>query len=275
MSAEDAPWQPEIAIVTITKNDSVGIKRTIASVEQQDFRQYEHVIVDGGSPADVADWLVSWRNEDTARHLLAENPPNGIYPAMNAGIELTTAPLIVILNGGDQLRPGALNLASSEYQLHKWRWAYGGIESRTQEGRALGEHTFAPYSARVFRSGLEVIPHPSAYVTRDFYYEVGLYREDLGTSADQEFFLRASVVAEPGQIPGVLSVFELGGVSSQTGPIAREIDWHRMRLASKTMIGGNGVTDSGVTALLLARQFFIWITFKTKKVTRAWKNPHH
>ena len=82
-----------------------------------------------------------------------------------------------------------------------------GTEGRNQDGRSVGEHTFTPYSRQTFRAGLEVIPHPSAYVTRDLYYEIGSYREDLGTGADQEFFLRACMVAEPAQIPGVLAIF--------------------------------------------------------------------
>ena len=269
-SNDGTPWKPEIAIVTITKDDPAGIKRTIASVERQDFSQYEHVVVDGGSRTDVADWLASWRDSDAQRHILIENPPEGIYPAMNAGIQSTIAPIIVVLNGGDQLRLGTLRLVSDQHKLHGWRWAYGGIEGRAPDGRLLGEHTFTPFSKRIFRTGLEVIPHPSAYVTRDFYDEIGLYRDDLGTGADQEFFLRASIVAEPGQIPGILAIFETGGVSSQTGPIDREISWHQMRLASGTAFGGHSATDLAVTALLLGRQFLVWIVGKIRKIGRVW-----
>lgn len=270
-NSDGTPWKPEIAIVTITKDDPVGIKRTIASVERQDFTQYEHVVADGGSGTDVADWLASWRDGDPERHILVDNPPDGIYPAMNLGIQRTSAPVIVVLNGGDKLRPGTLSLVSDHHRLHGWRWAYGGIESRAQDGGAMGEYTFTPFSMWTFRAGLEIIPHPSAYVTRDLYSEVGLYRDDLGTGADQEFFLRASVVAEPGQIPGILAVFELGGVSSQTGPIAREIDWHRMRLASETAFGQSSATDLVATALLLLRQFLFWMVRQMRRMGRRGK----
>lgn len=257
-SSGPTPWRPEIAIVTITKDDPSGIRRTIASVEQQDFRLYEHVVVNGGSSTDVADWLASWREADPDRHLLVDNPPAGIYPAMNAGIQSTSAALVVVLNGGDQLLSGTLRRVSDHYKENGWRWAYGGLEGRDANGRSLGEITFSPFSRYSFRAGLAWIPHPAAYVTRDLYGEVGLYRDDLGNGADQEFFLRASLVADPGQLPGILAAFATGGVSSQESRIGREISWHRMRLASKTAFGGHPATDLFVTTLILVRRFFSW-----------------
>lgn len=251
----ETAWKLEIAIVTITKDDPAGIRKTVASVEQQNFSGYEHAVVDGGSITGVAEYLAAWRNRDMERHILVDNPPDGIYPAMNIGILSTSAPIIVILNGGDQLRSETLRRVSDHYKLHKWRWAYGGCEGRDSDGRLTGQNIFTPFSKRNFRAGLRNIPHPAAYVTRDLYYEVGLYREDLGTGADQEFFLRSCLVAEPGQLPGILAVFLMGGVSSKEGRIGREISWHRMRLASDTAFGGHAATDLVVTALLVARRF--------------------
>ena len=249
--------KPEIAIITITKDDFAGIKATIASVERQDFSEYEHVVVNGGSTADVADWLAMWRDADTKRHILVENPPDGIYPAMNTGIQSTTAPIIATLNGGDCLLEGALRRVSDHYKLHGWRWAYGGVVVRDPDGRSLGEYAFIPFSKRTFRAGLKNVPHTVTYATRELYNEVGLYREDLGSGADQEFFLRVCLVAKPAHIPGVLAVFETGGISSQETRIGREISWHRMRVASKTAFGGHAATDLVITALLLARRYFV------------------
>src|SRR5918994_422890 len=171
-SADGTQWKPQIAIVTITKDDAAGIRKTIASVEQQDFSEYEHVVVDGGSRTDIADWLSLWRDADTHRHILVENPPDGIYPAMNTGIENTSAPIILILNGGDQLVPGALRRVSEHYKLHGWRWAYGGTdwahggtESREPDGSFDGRRARTRFSRNKFRAGLHPVPHPSAYVT--------------------------------------------------------------------------------------------------------------
>ena len=271
MSRDRTSWRPEIAIVTITKDDPAGIRKTIASVEQQSFRNYEHVVVDGGSTADVAEWLALWRDADTKRHILVENPPDGIYPAMNTGIKSTSAPIVQVINGGDYLLAGALRSVSDNYKLRGWRWAYGGVEVRDPNGRSLGEYTFQPFSKSTFRAGLKNVPHTVAFATRELYDAVGLYREDLGSGADQEFFLRACLITEPGHIPGVLAVFETGGLSSQERRIGREISWHHMRLASGTAFGGHAATDLVMTFLLVARRFLFDTVVRIQRLGPLWK----
>lgn len=256
----------EVAVVTITKDDPAGIEATLASVGQQDFSAYEHVVVDGGSSTEVAERLAAWRRTGEGRHLLVDDPPPGIYAAMNAGIRGTSAPVVVVLNGGDTMTPGALRRVSDHHQRHAWRWAMGGVEGRDPDGHRLGEYTFDPYSAPLFRAGLRTVPHPAAYVTRDLYDEVGLYREDLGNIADQEFFLRVARVAEPARLPGILASFQTGGVSSQEGFFGRELAWHKVRLASGTAFGGHAAPDLVVTAALLARLFPIRVVGKLRKI---------
>jgi glycosyltransferase involved in cell wall biosynthesis len=261
-SGDDPLLGPEIAIVTITKDDPGGIKKTLASVEQQEPWRYEHVVVDGGSNVEVAALLSSWRDAMPDRRTLLTDPPAGIYPSMNAGIQRTTAPLVLMLNGGDELVPGALQRVSDHHRLHEWRWAYGGVQARDLEGRLRDEYTFAPFSRRALRAGVKPIPHQAAYVTRELYQEAGLYREDLGTAADQEFFLRISRLADPGVIPGIIAVVEEGGLSSHETFLGREAAWHRLRVASGSAFGGHRSTDTVLTGLLLVRLFVIRIAAK-------------
>lgn len=255
-AAEASLADPEITIVTITKDDPSGIRMTLSSVDNQDFGRLEHVVVDGGSDPDVAGWLISWRDRAPERRTVISNPPPGIYPAMNLGIRSTSAPLVLMLNGGDKLAPGALRQVSEHHHLHRWRWAYGAIVDMDPQGQLRDEYTFTPFSSRLFRSGLRTVPHPSTYVARSLYDELGLYNEHVGNGADQEFLLRASLLVPPAEIPSVLSMFLTGGVSSQENFVERELYWHRMRLTSGTAFGPAGV-DLLVTAGLLVRLLIV------------------
>jgi glycosyltransferase involved in cell wall biosynthesis len=266
---DDAGSGPAIAVVTITKDDPAGIRKTVASVEQQDFSAYEHVVVEGGSDAEVAGWLRSWRDAQPDRRILLADPPRGIYPSMNAGIESTGAPLVLVLNGGDELVPGALRRVSEHHQRHGWRWGYGAVQGRDREGRLQDEYFPAPFSRLALRAGLKPVPHQAAYVTRALYREVGLYREDLGTAADQEFFLRVTRLVEPALIPGVLAVVETWGVSGEETSFGREISWHRLRVASGTAFAGHAAPDLAVTGLLLARLFAVRIGPKLGRMVSA------
>lgn len=271
MSAADgAPGdgRPHLAIVTITKNDPVGIRRTLASVAAQKSVDYEHVVVDGGSDPEVVEQLRKWESERPERRHLVTDPPPGIYPSMNRGIRQTSAPLILILNGGDEMTPGTVDRVIAHHAQHGWRWAYGGVIARDAGGRMLGHYAFDPFRMVRFRAGWDVIPHPAAYVTRELHDEIGLYREDVGTSADQEFLLRVASVARPMNIPGDLAAFWLGGVSGREGLISREWAWHRNRCTSGTAFGGHVTTDAVATTGVLGLQVGRWAISKIRR------NPH-
>src|SRR4051794_32671274 len=261
----DAGHRPHLAVVTITKNDPVGIRRTLASVASQGSVDYEHVVVDGGSDPGVAEFLQNWESEQPERRHLVTDAPLGIYPSMNAGIRQSTAPLILILNGGDEMTPGTIEQVLAHHAEHGWRCAYGRVIARDAEGRMLGRYAFDPFRMVRFRAGWDVIPHPAAYVTRALHDEIGLYREDVGFSADQELLLRAARVARPANVPGYLATFWLGGTSGQHGPISREMAWHRDRCTSGTAFGGHVATDAVATAGVLALQAIRWATAKIRR----------
>ena len=261
----DTGHRPHLAVVTITKNDPVGIRRTLASVASQSSLDYEHVVVDGGSDSEVAEFLEKWESEQPERRHLVTDAPRGIYPSMNEGIRQSTAPLILILNGGDEMTPGTIDQVLAHHAQNGWRFAYGGVITRDAEGHVLGRYAFDPFRMVRFRAGWDVISHPAAYVTRALYDEIGLYREDVGFSADQELLLRAASVARPANIPGYLAIFWLGGTSGQQGPISREMAWHRDRCTSGTAFGGHVATDAVATAGVLALQAIRWATAKIRR----------
>lgn len=254
----DPTRRPTVSIVTITLNDPVGIRRTVASVQAQDSNDHEHVVVDGGSGSEVVDWLREWEAADPERRRLVTDPPPGIFPSMNVGIRESSAPLVLQLMGGDELTPGAIHRVVAHHAAHDWPWAYGGIAVRDTDGRPVGTYAFDPFRMLRFRAGLDNIPHPAAYVTRRLHDEIGLYREDVGNSADQEFFLRAAATTRPANIPGMLAVFHLGGVSGRSGFVARERAWHRHRCSSGTAFGGSVAVDAVVAAGLVGVQLAKW-----------------
>lgn len=268
-----APPAPRLAVVTITKDDPAGIRRTLASVPAGDgvdteHVDIEHVVVDGGSDPEVAELLRAWQAARPGRRHLVTDPPRGIYPSMNAGIRRTTAPLVMLVNGGDELAPGAVERVVDSHAEHGWRWAYGGLIARDADGRLLGNYVVGPFRRTRFRMGLDVVPHPASCVTRALYDEIGLYREDLGPSSDQEFFLRAATVAPGTTIPGLLATFRLGGVSGTEGLVAREVTWHRLRCAGGTPLGGSRATDAVATGGLIGLRVGLWALAKLRR------NPH-
>lgn len=86
---------PLISIVTITFNAEKTLPDTLKSVAGQNFRDFEHVIVDGAS----GDSTVALARKYNTR-ILSE-PDKGLYDAMNKGLALARGEYVLFLNSGD------------------------------------------------------------------------------------------------------------------------------------------------------------------------------
>lgn len=90
---------PLISIITVTYNAASLISSTMKSVASQSFRDYEHIIVDGasidGTLAKVSEMMIP----NVSVH---SKPDNGIYHAMNRGLEYAKGKYVIFLNAGDR-----------------------------------------------------------------------------------------------------------------------------------------------------------------------------
>lgn len=90
----------KISIITINLNNNVGLINTINSViSQKMLNHIEWILIDGQSSDSSLD---SIKNIQTSlNHKIISEKDNGIYFAMNKGIELSSGELLIFLNSGD------------------------------------------------------------------------------------------------------------------------------------------------------------------------------
>lgn len=88
----------KVSIVTIVKNDSAGLEKTVKSVTAQTFQDYEFIIIDGASNDGTPDVINTFKQH--FRKVISE-PDNGIYDAMNKGIASASGEYIIFMNAGD------------------------------------------------------------------------------------------------------------------------------------------------------------------------------
>lgn len=89
-----------ISVITICYNDLAGLKKTAQSVWGQTYPQIEHIIIDGGSEDGTKEFLEE--NAESWSYWLSE-PDEGIYDAMNKGVDRATGAYFLFLNSGDLL----------------------------------------------------------------------------------------------------------------------------------------------------------------------------
>jgi putative colanic acid biosynthesis glycosyltransferase len=87
---------PLFSIITITRNNLRGLKKTAESVRSQNHADYEWIVIDGAS----TDGTVSFLAGQDIPH--TSEPDRGIYDAMNKGIEKARGAYLIFMNAGDQ-----------------------------------------------------------------------------------------------------------------------------------------------------------------------------
>ena len=93
----------KLSIITINYNNAEGLRKTLASVAAQTYANIEHIIVDGASTDGSVDVIREYEKaspqpspEGKGRHIIwTSEPDNGIYNAMNKGIEIALGRRVV------------------------------------------------------------------------------------------------------------------------------------------------------------------------------------
>lgn len=91
---------PKINIVTVVFNGIKTLEQTILSVVNQTYENIEYIIIDGGSTDGTVDLIRKY--EDRIAYWVSE-PDNGIYDAMNKGINKSSGDYIYFLGADDFL----------------------------------------------------------------------------------------------------------------------------------------------------------------------------
>ena len=88
---------PSISIVTVTYNDMDGLKKTMDSIVELNYPNYQYIVVDGGS----TDGSVELIKKATIIDNWISEEDKGIYHAMNKAITLATGDWLLFMNAGD------------------------------------------------------------------------------------------------------------------------------------------------------------------------------
>lgn len=112
----------KVSVVTVCYNAINVIEKTILSVLSQDYSDFEYIIIDGGSTDGTIDVIRKY--EDRLVYWISE-PDNGVYYAMNKGINAASGEWINFMNAGDEFvdshtlsKFGEINLPDSVFYVY-------------------------------------------------------------------------------------------------------------------------------------------------------------
>ncbi len=201
-----------VSIITVSYNSEKTIKRTIESVLHQTYQNIEYIVIDGASVDRTVDIVKKFESDFEGRLIWVSEPDRGIYDAMNKGIKKASGDLIGILNSDDYYELDAVENMVRALGKEKYQILYGFMRTL----RNGEEYSIAIQTHKDLRNGM--IAHPSCFVTKQTYDDLGMYDTKYKSVADYDFMLRMfdckEVIFKP--VYKLIANFEQGGMCSTT-----------------------------------------------------------
>lgn len=216
------------SIITICYNSEKTIERTLKSVLNQSYTDFEYIIVDGASKDGTLEIVKRYEPLFEGRMKWKSEPDKGIYDAMNKGVRMASGDIIGIVNSDDWLEPNALNVVSNTYTHNKnnTNALYcGGIKFHKIDGTIKRwDVNIKSFKRQVPLYIMSGIRHPATFVPIQVYDKIGLFDDQMHLSADQDFILRCyfgGIIFI--EIKQVLSNMSEGGLSTEESERARRM----------------------------------------------------
>ena len=179
----------KVSIITCTYNSAKTVADTIKSVNAQTYPDIEHIIVDGLSKDNTLEVIKQYAGE---KQIIKCEKDKGIYDAFNKGIRMATGDIIGVLNSDDFFTSdNIIEQVVNAFNKESIDAVYGDIHFINPDNlnkcvRYYSSKSFRPW---MMRMGF-MFAHPSFYVKREYYENLGLYKTDYKIAADFELLLR-------------------------------------------------------------------------------------
>lgn len=180
----------KISIITATYNSAATIKDTLMSVNNQDYPNIEHIIIDGNSNDKTLDIVQEYGKRVTT---IVSEPDSGIYDAMNKGIKAATGDVVGILNSDDFYAyddvVSKIVLAFESDNTIDGVYTDLFYVKQDAPDEVVRHWVSKPFKQKSFFKGWHP-PHPTLYLKREVYENFGVFDLNFKLAADFELMMR-------------------------------------------------------------------------------------
>ncbi|MGF1635853.1 MAG: glycosyltransferase family 2 protein [Cyclobacteriaceae bacterium] len=206
----------KISIITVAYNSVSTIEDTLRSVQNQDYGDIEHIVVDGNSSDGTVEILKQYG--DKIRWL--SEPDHGIYDAMNKGISMAEGDVVGMLNADDYFTDsGIVSKIAASFIDPDLAATIADIAfvRPEQPQKVVRKYSAQHWHPKKFAFGF-MPPHPSFYCRKAFYDILGLYKTDYQIAADYELLIRYLFVHKISYkyLPLQMVTMRTGGASTRS-----------------------------------------------------------
>ena len=180
----------KISIITVTLNSEKTIRDTINSVLSQDYKNFEHIIVDGGSKDETLNILNQYNNKKVK---IYRKNKLGIYESINFGIKKSKGKFISILNSDDIFHS---NKTISKYikSINNFKNIdifLGNVAYFSHNNYYKINRFYSAKNFKIWKMNYGIMPpHPASIISKKSYIKYGFYKKNFKIAGDFELFLR-------------------------------------------------------------------------------------
>lgn len=215
------------SIITPVLNNS-DIKNVFSSLKKQTFKNFEHIVVDGGSNNKVQ--KIIKRNRKNIATLIIEKD-KGIYDAINKGIKLSKGNIIGILNSDDYYFPQTLKIVHKYFKDKDIDYLFGSV---------LKERLMHGFWPKKIWYKFNIYPAHSCgfFVKKSAHAKLGLYDTRFKYSSDRDFIFRLIKSNKKGMSAKkyeIFGKFSSTGISSKIGYFKTILEEFRVRIKNQNL----------------------------------------
>ena len=197
------------SVITINYNNCEGLHQTIDSVLGQTYKDFEYIIIDGGSTDGSVEVLEEYGDKT---HFWVSEPDNGIYHAMNKGVAHAHGEYCIFMNSGDCFFDTFVlqDVAS----MNLYQDIIVGRDYHFCPKQEKGFATILPTRTSMITLYMQALPHQSTFY-KSTLFSNSLYDESLKLVADHKFNIQKICVdnSQVIYINRVICLRESGGLS--------------------------------------------------------------
>ncbi len=205
----------KISLITVSFNSGATIRDTIESIRSQNYPNIEYIVVDGNSKDGTVEIIKSFESEIDK---WISEPDKGIYDAMNKAIRMTTGDAVGILNSDDfYSATNIISQVAAAFNDVTVDAVFGDLVfvDPSNLKKVVRKYSSAKWHPDKFARGF-MPAHPTFFVRRKYYEQIGLFKTDYKIAADYELLIRFLYVhkLKYKYLPINMVTMRKGGVSS-------------------------------------------------------------
>ncbi len=191
----------KISIIIPNYNSGKYLAKTLDSIFNQDYKNFEVIVADGGSTDNSLDVLWEYQKRHDTLYVYYDVPGKAVEH-INAGMDKARGDVLAWLSADDTYEPGCFDAVVDCFSNPDVLWIYGKckiINGEDVEVRGIITKLKEILQPRYSYLALQCacfIAEPSVFLRRSFYQRVGEFN-NLPLTADYDYWLRAGKVSKP------------------------------------------------------------------------------